>query len=223
MKKFLYIIAAVLCLVACQNDALQPEGFVSFSGVTKAQQEQVEVVTRAVETGLVVDIINEKGALVKRLTAADSAQPCKVVAGTYTLRAYSEDYEYRYKNLEPGTAKYWAETTFEVTAGETAAPSLQVPMANMGFFLTLPADFNQWFTDCSLQFSYGTTTRTLKPGGTVYLDATVNTDIAYTFTAVNIDGETMSKSGTFAAQAGKLHNVTYKMADQQIRVTYDFR
>lgn len=223
MKKILFILLAAFTLASCSEteDIAPAKGTVSVE--LSKQAADVQLITRTVDDDLQVDILGADGSLVKHFAEGEAhsgLQALELAAGTYSLRAYTPNYNTVYTNDQPGEAKYYAETDIHVVAGRQQRVGLQVPMTNMAFTLSLPEGVGERFTNIRFTLTRGDRTRELADGETAYFDLTPSADLEYTLEMTNADGEVRSQEKYLKAadqRAGTHYTITYEMGRLGLR------
>lgn len=224
MKKLFSIFLLILTLVSCtQTEDVQPAmGTVSLESLSK-QAENPELVTRTVDDDLQVDVLDNGGAVLHHYDegqAQDGLNELMLEAGTYTLRAYTANYQTTYSGTERGEAKYYAETAFQVQAGRHIRLGLQVPMTNFAVSFVLPDEAAALFHDIRFTLTQGTRSLEISTGETAYFDPEPDTDLDYELEVTNADEEVCQQSKYLKSadqRPGTHYTITYAMGQLGIR------
>lgn len=229
MKSLLPILFFFLCLSSCQseNETLLPAsgtGYLELSSLDLQSGTCVPLATRAVDSDLNVDILSADGKNDKKFMAGSSDLQQKILlpAGTYTLIAYTGNFSTQssWTDADKGEPVYYGRETFTIEEDKITYFSLQVPMVNYGVTLSLPEEFDTWFSDYTFQVQAGGRTVELKDGETAYfpLSDPELSSFTYSLSATNQDGETMDETPqTYdAITAGTVYKVTYNLATRSL-------
>ncbi len=223
MRKILYIfiIGITALLVGCAQEEIQPgaKGWLSLESLSVNGEDLLHAsTTRGIDEGLNVDILNAEGELINKYTSAnaDELRRIELEAGTYTLKAYSANYETTYTNDELGAAKYFKETPFTIIEDKMTSVRVAVPMTNYAVSLKLPEGFTDHMTVYGLRLTSGTREVTIqekeKEGENqeAYFDVDAN-GFTYRLFATNTD-EVSFTTGDITykpVEGGKHYKVTY--------------
>ena len=212
-------VISVFCLTACQ----QEETLVPTSGrggmleLDLLRGGRPVVSTRAVDSDLAVQILDENGNEVFNWSASNVPHPIQFEkAGTYTLKAFTENQDnWQTENAGRGAGCYYAETQVEIVEDSIVRLTLDVPMTNYAVSLKLPElfyepDSARLFKSYTFTLKSGSRTVTIKEGEKAYFD--VNHGFTYALKATNIDGKASQHSAIeypYSVEAGKLYTVRY--------------
>ena len=223
MNKFFSIPLIALAFASCaQTEDVRP-AMGTVSVVLSKQAESPELVTRTVDDDLQVDLLDAEGSVLYHYAEGEATAGLNgltLEAGTYTLHAYTANYDAEYSSAERGEAKYYAETDIHVVAGRQQRVGLQVPMTNMAFTLSLPEGVGERFTNIRFSLTRGDRSRELADGETAYFDLTPSADLEYTLEMTNADGEVRSQEKYLKAaaqRAGTPYTITNEMGRLGLR------
>lgn len=219
MKKILSILFIAMALASCsQTEDVKPAmGSVTVELSKRAASP--ELVTRAVDDDLQVDVLSSDGTVLYHFDEGEATAALNALmlpAATYTLRAYTANHDAEYSSAERGEAKYYGETTFQVLPERHIRLGLQVPMTNFAVTFSVPDDITSRFTNIRLTLVHGDRTQMLVNGETAYFELTPAADLAYTLEMTNADGEMRSQDKYLKAadqKAGTHYTVTYQMGE----------
>lgn len=218
MNKFFSIPLIALAFASCaqtEEDVRPAMGTVSV--VLSKQAENPELVTRAVDDDLQVDVLSSDGTVLYHFDegqATTGLNELMLPAGTYTLRAYTANHDAEYANAERGAAKFYGETTFQVLPERHIRVGLQVPMTNFAVSFSMPDDVASRFTNIRFTVTRGERTQMLVLGETTYFDLDPAADLEYRLEMTNADGETGSQEKYLKVadqRPGTLYTITYNM------------
>ena len=228
-KNILYILLGIFLLASCQqeNDIPSGEGYLSVEGIELQSQMVTEVVSRAVDETLIVELW--KGdTKIQVLSAQEMQDKIKLdVADDYCLKVHSANYgsESAWNNETKGEPVYYKEVPFEVTEGATTALKVKVPMITFAVCLNLTDVMGDWLKNYTFSVtSGGNRTVTLQGGETAYFPYSEGASFSYRFSVTNWDDETKVQSGSWGIDNGEvemntLYTVTYNWATQALVVT----
>lgn len=227
MKFLLYILFMLIGLVSCQTEdgsMIVGTGYLELSSLDLQSGTCVQLATRAVDSDLNVDVLSADGKNDKKFMAGSSDLQQKILlpAGTYTLIAYTGNFSTQssWTDADKGEPVYYGRETFTIEEDKITYFSLQVPMINYGVTLSLPEEFDTWFSDYTFQVQAGDRTVELKDGETAYfpLSDTESSSFTYSLSATNRDGEQMDETPqTYdAITAGTVYKVTYNLATRSL-------
>lgn len=228
-KNILYILLGIFLLASCQQENEIPSGtgYLSVEGIELQSQVVTEVVSRAVDETLIVELW--KGdTKIRVLSAQEMQDKIKLeVADDYYLKVYSENYgsESDWDNETKGEPVYYKEVPFEVTEGATTALKVKVPMITFAVCLNLTDVMGDWLKNYTFSVtSGGNRTVTLQGGETAYFPYSEGASFSYQLSVTNWDDETNEQSGSWGIDKGKvemntLYTVTYNWATQALVVT----
>ena len=226
-KNILYILLGIFLLASCQQENEIPlgKGYLSVEGIELQSQVVTEVVSRAVDETLIVELW--KGDTKDReLSAQEMQDKIKLdVADDYCLKVHSANYgsESAWNNETKGEPVYYKEVPFEVTEGATTALKVKVPMITFAVCLNL-TDVIDWLKNYTFSVTSGNRTVTLQGGETAYFPYSEGASFSYRFSVTNWDDETKVLSGSWGIDNGEvemntLYTVTYNWATQALVVT----
>lgn len=231
-RNILYLIFGLFLLASCQQEEL-PNAGTGYLAIADLSVEapQVNVVSsraEAEEESLTIEIVKEDGTPVQTLTEAELADRIELAVGKYTLKVYSANYgtDAGWTDTDKGEAIYYAEEPFEVTAGQTATVSMDVPMINFGVTFQFPEAYKEYFTTYSFTVTVNEREVILQDGETAYFPYTAETtSFAYALNATNTDKESLKDSGTYrtgegaSVASGTIYAVTYELETQSFSIT----
>lgn len=215
---YIYIIGITVLLVGCAQEEIQPgaKGWLSLESLSVNGEDLLHAsTTRGIDEGLNVDILNAEGELINKYTSAnaDELRRIELEAGTYTLKAYSANYETTYTNDELGAAKYFKETPFTIIEDKMTSVRVAVPMTNYAVSLKLPEGFTDHMTVYGLRLTSGTRKVTIQEEQeeeVAYFDVDAD-GFTYELSATNADEESFA-TGVITykpVEGGKHYKVTY--------------
>lgn len=225
-KNILYILLGIFLLASCQQESDIPSGtgYLSVEGIELQSQVMTEVVSRAVDETLIVELW--KGDTKDReLSAQEMQDKIKLeVADDYYLKVYSENYgsESDWNNETKGEPVYYKEVPFEVTEGATTALKVQVPMITFAVCLNLTDVMGDWLKNYTFSVTSGNRIVTLQGGETAYFP--YSDSFNYLLSVTNSDGEVKEQSGSWGTEDGEtvaqntVYTVTYNWATQSLAV-----
>lgn len=228
-KNILYILLGIFLLASCQQENEIPlgKGYLSVEGIELQSQVVTEVVSRAVDEILIVELW--KGDTKDReLSAQEMQDKIKLdVADDYCLKVHSANYrsESAWNNETKGEPVYYKEVPFEVTEGATTALKVKVPMITFAVCLNLTDVMGDWLKNYTFSVtSGGNRTVTLQGGETAYFPYSEGASFRYQLSVTNSDDETNVQSGSWGIDNGEvemntLYTVTYNWATQALVVT----
>lgn len=228
-KNIVYILLGIFLLASCQQENEIPlgKGYLSVEGIELQSQMVTEVVSRAVDETLIVELW--KGDTKDRkLSAQEMQDKIKLdVADDYCLKVRSANYgsESAWKNETKGEPVYYKEVPFEVTEGATTALKVKVPMITFAVCLNLTDVMGDWLKNYTFSVtSGGNRTVTLQGGETAYFPYSEGASFRYQLSVTNSDDETNVQSGSWGIDNGEvemntLYTVTYNWATQALVVT----
>ncbi len=214
---YIYIaLGALLC--SCSNEMVAECGGTLSAELLPKQPYAVVLGTRATSPGLQVDIVDSKGNVThfNEDETNSKLRTLTLPADTYTLKAYSANYNTIYSDSELGNEKWYAETTFVIRNGAMTQVVLDVPMKNFGLCFQLPPGTEQWFTNPEFIAVYSNRIVTVPVGSTAYFDLNEGQNITYQISLSNSDNETFHGSGereSSLIEAGTVYTVSYIMAN----------
>lgn len=214
-------------MASCQQENEIPSGtgYLSVEGIELQSQVVTEVVSRAVDETLIVELW--KGdTKIQVLSAQEMQDKIKLeVADDYYLKVYSENYgsESDWDNETKGEPVYYKEVPFEVIEGATTALKVKVPMITFAVCLNL-TDVIDWLKNYTFSVTSGNRIVTLQGGETAYFPYSEGASFSYQLSVTNWDDETNERSGSWGIDKGKvemntLYTVTYNWATQALVVT----
>lgn len=202
----------LLAFASCQTDG--NDDFGSGRGTLSLSLSRAgmpEVVSRAVDADLTLEIRKPNGSLFKSYAAGSVPSAISLEAGVvYTLRAFTPNQStWQTANNGRGEGCFWGETTVSVGEDETVYCVYAVPMTNYAVGLSLPPAFSQLFSAYTFTLSSGGRSVTLQDGEAAYFLPTAG--FTYQLRATNTDGvtNTQSEESYSDVTAGKLYQVKY--------------
>lgn len=210
-KNILYILLGIILLASCQQDKEIPsgEGYLSIEGIDLQSQVVTEIVSRAVDETLIVELW--KGdTKVRDLSAQEMQDKIKLeVANDYCLKVHSENYgtESTWNDGTKGEPVYYKEETFVVEDGKTTLLKMQVPMITFAVCLDLSEIVGDWLKDYSFTVTSGERTVSLMNKETAYFPYSEGASFSYHLKITNIDSEEKEQSGEWGKNEGEVLNM----------------
>lgn len=171
------------------------------------------VVTRAVDSDLVLELYKSDGTLYRHYDAGTAPDKIELEAGeVYTVKAYTDNQEtWQTDNDGAGAACFYGDTTVSVSEDETVYCTYKVPMTNYAVTFSLPDKFDQLFTSKTFTVKSGSRTVELTQEGTKAYFSVDAEGFKYQLQATNTDGKTSRHSliDYPDVEAGKRYNVKY--------------
>lgn len=228
-KNILYILLGIFLLASCQQENEIPSGtgYLSVEGIELQSQVMTEVISRAVDESLTVDLY-EGGQLVRTLTPEEMQNKIELEPADYMLKVHSANYgsESAWNNETKGEPVYYKEVPFEVTEGATTALKVKVPMITFAVCLNLTDVMGDWLKNYTFSVTSGNRTVTLQGGETAYFPYSEGASFRYQLSVTNSDDETnvQPQPGSWGIDKGEvemntLYTVTYNWATQALVVT----
>ena len=225
-KNIVYILLGIFLLASCQqeNEIPSGKGYLSVEGIELQSQVVTEVVSRAVEESLTVDLY-KGGQLVSTLTPEKMQNKIELKPATdYMLKVYSANYrnESTWDNETKGEPVYYKEVPFEVIAGATTPLKVQVPMITFAVCLDMSAVTGDWLQDYTFTVTSGSRSVKLQNGETAYFP--YSDSFNYQLSITNSDGEVKEWPGSWGTEDGEtvaqntVYTVTYNWATQSLAV-----
>lgn len=209
-------VISVFCLTACQQEELVPtreKGGVLELELLRGGRPVVSA-TRAVDSDLAVEILDEQGTTVHQWQAGEQVANRIAFdhAGRYTVKAYTDNQQnWQEANGGKGEGCYYAETEVYVAEDSIVRLTLDVPMTNYAVSLKLPELFYpDYFSAYTFTVKGNGRSLTLKEGEKAYFPLPYL--FTYTLRATNTDGKTYQHSAIeypYPVEAGKLYTVRY--------------
>ena len=228
-KNIVYILLGIFLLTSCQqeNEIPSGKGYLSVEGIELQSQVVTEVVSRAVDESMIVELW-QGGTKVRDLSAQEMQDKIKLdVADNYMLKVYSANYgnESTWGNETKGEPVYYKEVSFVVTEGATTAVKVQVPMITFAVCWDMSAVTGNWLQGSTFTVTYGSRSVTLGNGETAYfLYSEEVTSFNYKLSITNSDGESKEQSGSWGTKENEtvaqntVYTVTYNWATQKLAV-----
>lgn len=216
-------------MASCQQESDIPSGtgYLSVEGIELQSQMVTEVVSRAVDESLTVDLY-KGGQLVRTLTPEEMQNKIELEPATdYMLKVHSANYgsESAWNNETKGEPVYYKEVPFEVIEGATTALKVKVPMITFAVCLNLTDVMGDWLKNYTFSVtSGGNRTVTLQGGEIAYFPYSEGASFRYQLSVTNSDDETNVQPGSWGIDNGEvemntLYTVTYNWATQALVVT----
>lgn len=227
-KNILYILLGIFLLASCQQENEIPSGtgYLSVEGIELQSQVVTEVVSRAVDETLIVELW--KGdTKVRKLSAQEMQDKIKLkVANDYSLKVYSSNYgdELTWSNAEKGDAVYYKEEFFVIEDGKTTPLKVQVPMITFAVCLDLSKIVGGWLTGYSFTVTSGERTVSLSDKEIAYFPYSEGAVISYQLKITNLDSEEKEQSGVWGANDGEvldmntLYTISYDWKTQSLAI-----
>lgn len=210
-KNILYILLGIFLLASCQQESDIPsgEGYLSVEGIELQSQMVTEVVSRAVDETLIVELW--KGdTKIRVLSAQEMQDKIKLeVADDYYLKVYSENYgsESDWDNKTKGEPVYYKEETFVVEDGKTTSLKMQVPMITFAVSLDLSEIMGDWLNDYSFVVTSGTRSVSLRDKEIAYFPYSEGASFSYQLKIRNTDSEENEQSGEWGINEDEILNM----------------
>lgn len=210
-KNILYILLGIFLLASCQQESDIPsgEGYLSVEGIELQSQMVTEVVSRAVDETLIVELW--KGdTKIRVLSAQEMQDKIKLeVADDYYLKVYSENYgsESDWDNETKGEPVYYKEETFVVEDGKTTSLKMQVPMITFAVSLDLSEIMGDWLNDYSFVVTSGTRSVSLRDKEIAYFPYSEGASFSYQLKIMNTDSEENEQSGEWGRNEDEILNM----------------
>lgn len=227
-KNILYILLGIFLLASCQqeNDIPSGEGYLSVEGIELQSQMVTEVVSRAVDETLIVELW--KGdTKIRVLSAQEMQDKIKLeVADDYYLKVYSENYgsESDWDNETKGEPVYYKEETFVVEDGKTTSLKMQVPMITFAVSLDLSEIMGDWLNDYSFVVTSDTRSVSLRDKEIAYFPYSEGAFFSYQLKIRNTDFEEKEQSGEWGKNEDEtlnmntLYTISYNWETQSLAI-----
>ena len=227
-KNILYILLGIFLLASCQQESDIPsgEGYLSVEGIELQSQMVTEVVSRAVDETLIVELW--KGdTKIRVLSAQEMQDKIKLeVADDYYLKVYSENYgsESDWDNETKGEPVYYKEETFVVEDGKTTSLKMQVPMITFAVSLDLSEIMGDWLNDYSFVVTSDTRSVSLRDKEIAYFPYSEGTFFSYQLKIRNTDFEEKEQSGEWGKNEDEtlnmntLYTISYNWETQSLAI-----
>ncbi len=218
----IYPIFLGIMLCSCSNDTVESTASTGTLCVDLALQQpgNIAVNTRAVSQGLQVDVIDGTRGDVYHFSEEEATaglRSLELKTGTYTLKAYSANYNTTYADSELGDEKWFAETVFNIQSEQQTRVGLNVPMTNFGIRFQTPQGIGEWFTSQEFSVTYAGRTLTIPTNGIAYFDVVEGQELSFHLALENTDGERFQSQSALQSNevnTGTLYTVTYEMVNQ---------
>ena len=222
MKHTLLYIATTLLLASCGQEELplgeQALGYLSLSAVEVEASDVQLISTRAGETDdLIVALTPTGEGTAKEYVYAETIS-CP--PGTYTLEIYNQAYK---DKADAAQYYYKHDESVVITEGATEPVEAEVPMINFGITFSWPEDL-KGFTKIKFNVEYGSTSKEIQTGETVYFDISDGKIISYSLSAKNEDMDPVFTKGSYGDEenetlkAGTIYTVSYKLETQTLEI-----
>jgi hypothetical protein len=227
-KNILYILLGIFLLASCQQENEIPlgKGYLSVEGIELQSQMVTEVVSRAVDETLIVELW--KGdTKIRVLSAQEMQDKIKLeVADDYYLKVYSENYgsESDWDNETKGEPVYYKEETFVVEDGKTTSLKMQVPMITFAVSLDLSEIKGDWLNDYSFVVTSDTRRVSLRDKEIAYFPYSEGAFFSYQLKIRNTDFEEKEQSGEWGKNEDEtlnmntLYTISYNWETQSLAI-----
>ena len=227
-KNILYILLGIFLLASCQQESDIPsgEGYLSVEGIELQSQMVTEVVSRAVDETLIVELW--KGdTKIRVLSAQEMQDKIKLeVADDYYLKVYSKNYESEsdWDNETKGEPVYYKEETFVVEDGKTTSLKMQVPMITFAVSLDLSEIKGDWLNDYSFVVTSDTRSVSLRDKEIAYFPYSEGAFFSYQLKIRNTDFEEKEQSGEWGKNEDEtlnmntLYTISYNWETQSLAI-----
>lgn len=210
-KNIVYILLGIFLLASCQqeNEIPSGKGYLSVEGIELQSQVVTEVVSRAVDESLTVDLYKGEQ-FVRTLTPEEMQNKIELEPATdYMLKAYSANYgeESAWDNETKGEPVYYKEVPFRVKEGETTSLKIQVPMIDFAVCLDLSNVTGEWLSEYNFTVTSGERSVSLKDGETAYFPYAEGVFFTYQLDVTNTDSESNTQSGSWGNKDGQTVNI----------------
>lgn len=224
IKQSIIYVLFIFLLASCQQENEIPSGtgYLSVEGIELQSQVMTEVVSRAVDESMMVELW-QGGTKLRDLSAQEMQDKIKLdAADNYMLKVHSSNYgeETGWGNADKGEPVYYKVVPFKVIAGATTPLKVQVPMITFAVCLDMSAVTGDWLQDYTFTVTSGGRSVKLQDGETAYFSYAEETSFSYQLLITNSDGELKdwgTKNGKTVAQ-NTVYTVTYNWATQSLAV-----
>lgn len=224
----IYILLFIFLLASCQQENEIPSGtgYLSVEGIELHSQVVKEVVSRAVDESLTVDLY-KGGQLVRTLTPEEMQNKIELEpAIDYMLKVYSTNYgnEFTWSNETKGEPVYYKEETFVVEDGKTTSLKIQVPMITFAVSLDLSEIMGDWLNDYSFVVTSDTRSVSLRDKEIAYFPYSEGTFFSYQLKIRNTDFEEKEQSGEWGKNEDEtlnmntLYTISYNWETQSLAI-----
>lgn len=224
----IYILLFIFLLASCQQENEIPSGtgYLSVEGIELHSQVVKEVVSRAVDESLTVDLY-KGGQLVRTLTPEEMQNKIELEpAIDYMLKVYSTNYgnEFTWSNETKGEPVYYKEETFAVEDGKTTSLKIQVPMITFAVSLDLSEIMGDWLNDYSFVVTSGTRSVSLRDKEIAYFPYSEGAFFSYQLKIMNTDFEEKEQSGEWGKNEDEtlnmntLYTISYNWETQSLAI-----
>lgn len=215
-------------MASCQQENEIPSGtgYLSVEGIELQSQVVTEVVSRAVDETLIVELW--KGdTKIRVLSAQEMQDKIKLeVADDYYLKVYSENYgsESDWDNETKGEPVYYKEETFVVEDGKTTSLKMQVPMITFAVSLDLSEIAGDWLKDYNFTVTSGTRNVSLRDKEIAYFPYSEGASFSYQLKIMNTDSEENERSGEWGRNEDEtlnmntLYTISYNWETQSLAI-----
>lgn len=227
-KNIIYILLGIFLLASCQQENEIPSGtgYLSVEGIELHSQVVKEVVSRAVDESLTVDLY-KGGQLVRTLTPEEMQNKIELEpAIDYMLKVYSTNYgnEFTWSNETKGEPVYYKEETFVVEDGKTTSLKMQVPMITFAVCLDLSEIAGDWLKDYNFTVTSGTRNVSLRDKEIAYFPYSEGASFSYQLKIMNTDSEENERSGEWGRNEDEtlnmntLYTISYNWETQSLAI-----
>ena len=215
-------------MASCQQENEIPSGtgYLSVEGIELQSQVVTEVVSRAVDETLIVELW--KGdTKIRVLSAQEMQDKIKLeVADDYYLKVYSENYgsESDWDNETKGEPVYYKEETVVVEDGKTTSLKMQVPMITFAVSLDLSEIAGDWLKDYNFTVTSGTRNVSLRDKEIAYFPYSEGASFSYQLKIMNTDSEENERSGEWGRNEDEtlnmntLYTISYNWETQSLAI-----
>lgn len=210
----IFITISSLLFFACTAEEELPSqepGYVYLSGIELVNEGVLLPVTKAVDEKLQIEIW-KNGELVPGQSYSPGKVPevLTLSPGSYTLKAFTPEYEIEAASGNKGSAAYNKEYEFTLTSEDYLRINVKAPMINVGVGFSLSSDFSTAFTNYTITVISGIRSYSISPNNKndiCYFNMPTNGKLSYTITATNANGEPFFTQKELSVVNGTIYTV----------------